>query len=101
MSIKISPVVPPAPVERFVGVGTNAAARLSTGALVFCFPMDYLAWTEGNTRLAESLDRQVSALPDLRGKEILIAGGISPSARKALEDMGWKVQDRQEGQLID
>ncbi|MBS1214115.1 MAG: hypothetical protein H6R26_2732, partial [Proteobacteria bacterium] len=40
------------PVERFVAVGTNAAARLSNGALVFCFPLDYLAWTEENAKLA-------------------------------------------------
>jgi len=89
------------PVERFVGVGTNAAARLASGTMVFCFPLDYLAWTEDNAKLAESLDRQVSTLPDVRGKEIRIAGGISASARKALEGLGWRVQDRQEGQLID
>jgi hypothetical protein len=85
------------PVERFVGVGTNAAARLSNGTVVFCFPLDYLAWTEGNARLAESLDRQLSALLDVRGKEVRIAGGISPRARKGLEDLGWKVQDNQKG----
>ena len=83
------------PVERFVAVGTNAAARLANGAVVFCFPLDYLAWTENNARLAESLDRLVSAFSDVRGKEIRIAGGISPSARKALEGLGWKVLDNQ------
>jgi hypothetical protein len=83
------------PVERFVAVGTNAAARLANGTLVFCFPLDYLAWTEDNAKLAEALDRQVSALPDVRGKEIRIAGGISPNARKALEGLGWKVLDNQ------
>ena len=85
------------PVERFVKVGTNAAARLSTGTVVFCFPLDYLAWTENNARLAEALDRQVSALPDVRGKEIRIAGGISKDARKGLKDLGWKVLDNQKG----
>jgi hypothetical protein len=43
----------------------------------------------------------VSALPDVKQKEIRIAGGISPEARKAVEDLGWKVLDRQSGQLID
>jgi molybdenum cofactor biosynthesis enzyme MoaA len=85
------------PVERFVAVGTNAAARLANGTVIFCFPLDYLAWTEDNARLAESLDRQVSALPDVRGKNIRIAGGISPNARKGLEDLGWKVLDNQKG----
>ena len=81
------------PVERFVAVGTNAAARLANGTIVFCFPLDYLSWTENNAALSESLDRQVNALPDVRGKEIHIAGGISKDARKALEKLGWKVLD--------
>ena len=85
------------PVERFVRVGNNAAARLANGTVVFCFPLDYLAWTEGNAILAESLDQQVSALPDVQGKEIRIAGGISPHARKGLEDLGWKVLDNKKG----
>jgi hypothetical protein len=83
------------PVERFVKIGTNAAARLANGTVVFCFPLDYLSWTENNAALAESLDRQVNALPDVRGKEIRITGGISKDARKALEDLGWKVLDNQ------
>jgi len=69
--------------------------RLANGTVVFCLPLDYLAWTEDNAKLADYLDRQVSALPDVRGKEIRIAGGISPSARKALEGLGWKVLDNQ------
>ena len=80
-----------------IETGTNAAARLANGTVVFCFPSDYLVWTENNARLAESLDRQVSALSDVRGKEIRIAGGISPQARKALESLGWKVLNNQKG----
>ena len=90
-----------APVERFVGVGTNVTARLSNGTIVFCFPLDYLVWTENNAKMAASLDRQVSSIPDLRGKEVRISWSVSQTARKALEDLGWKVQDHQEGQLID
>ena len=83
------------PVERFVKIGTNAAARLANGTVIFCFPLDYLSWTENNAALAESLDQQVNALPDVRGKEIRITSGISKDARKALEDLGWKVLDNQ------
>ncbi|NOS74839.1 MAG: hypothetical protein HOP36_09960 [Methyloglobulus sp.] len=84
-------------VERFVGVGNNAAARLSNGAVVFCFPLDYLAWTEANANLADALNRQVDSLPKVQGKEIRIAGGISAAARRALESLGWKVVDNQKG----
>ncbi|MEI7994948.1 MAG: hypothetical protein WCH01_08615, partial [Methylococcaceae bacterium] len=83
------------PVERFVAVGTNAAARLANGTVVFSFPLDYLSWTENNAALAESLNLQVNDLPDVRGKEIRIIGGISKDARKALEKLGWKVLDNQ------
>jgi hypothetical protein len=39
----------------------------------------------------------VNALPDVRGKEIRIAGSIGKVARKALEDLGWKVLDQPKG----
>jgi hypothetical protein len=88
-------------IERFVPVGTNAAARSGNGSVLFCLPVDYLAWTEANASLAAALDRQVSTMQEVRGKEIRLAGGISPTARTALEAMGWTVHDRQEAQLMD
>lgn len=84
------------PIERFVPVGTNAAARLASGTVVFCFPLDYLAWTEDNARLARTLDLQVSGMNGVRGKEVRMTGGISPRARTALEGMGWTVRDKLE-----
>jgi hypothetical protein len=84
-------------VERFVEVGNNAAARLTNGKVVFCFPLDYLAWTEANASLADALNRQVNTLVNVQGKEIRLTGGISTTARKALESLGWKVVDKQEG----
>lgn len=85
------------PVVRFVGLGNNAAARLASGVVVFCFPLDHLAWTENNARLAYQLDGAVSALPGVRGKEIRLTGGISPRARKSLESLGWKITDNRKG----
>ncbi|MEQ1739773.1 MAG: hypothetical protein ABL884_07685 [Methyloglobulus sp.] len=85
------------PVERFVAVGNNAAARLADGKVIFCFPLDYLAWTQANASLADALNRQVDTLPKVQGKEIRIVGGISATARKALESLGWKVVDNQKG----
>ena len=78
-------------IDRFVGLGNNVAARLASEVLVMCFPVDYLSWTESNAKLAFALDKHIRALPDLKGKEIRLAGGISPQARQALEGMGWKV----------
>jgi hypothetical protein len=84
-------------IERFVPVGTNAAARLANGTILFCFPTDYLVWTDANAALASALDRHVGRLGGTRGKEIRLAGEISPRARNALEVLGWKVHERQEG----
>lgn len=84
------------PIERFVPVGTNAAARLADGTVLFCFPLDFLAWTEGNAALAQALDSQVNALPEVRGKELRVGGGVSLLARKALEAYGWNLTDRQD-----
>jgi hypothetical protein len=83
-------------IERFVPLGTNAAARLANGRILFCFPVDYLVWTEANATLALALEQSLSGLPDVRGKEVILAGGISSTARKALEGLGWTVRDRQE-----
>jgi hypothetical protein len=82
-------------IERFVPVGPNAAARLANGTMLFCFPTDYLVWTEANAVLASALDRQVGSLSETRGKEIRLTGGISPRARESLEALGWKVYDQQ------
>ncbi|WP_139558496.1 hypothetical protein [Methylotetracoccus oryzae] len=83
-------------IERFVPVGTNAAARLANGAILFCFPTDYLVWTDANAALASALDRHIASLSDIRGKEVQLAGGVSPRAREALQALGWKVSDGQE-----
>jgi hypothetical protein len=85
------------PVERFVAVGNNAAARLTNGKVVFCFPLDYLAWTQANASLADALNNQVNTLANVQGKEIRLSGGISKQAQKALEGLGWKVMDKQKG----
>jgi hypothetical protein len=83
-------------IDRFIGLGNNVAARLSSDVVVMCFPVDYLSWTESNAKLAMALDKHISALPGLKGKEIRLAGGISPQARQALQSLGWKVLERLE-----
>jgi hypothetical protein len=74
---------------------------LANGRILFCFPVDYLVWAEANATLALALEQAVSALPDDRGKDVVLAGGISSTARKALEGLGWTVRDRNEKELID
>lgn len=79
------------PVARFVAVGTNAAAQLADGRVVFCFPLDYLVWTPNNAALAEALNQDVSGLTGVSGKEIRLTGDASPRARAELEALGWKI----------
>ncbi|MFH0342250.1 MAG: hypothetical protein ACHBNF_08990 [Chromatiales bacterium] len=46
-------------------------------------------------------DQKLTAAPGIKVKQLWVAGTVSPLARAALEQHGWKIQDRQEGRLID
>ncbi|MGQ0593834.1 MAG: hypothetical protein ACT4QB_14675 [Gammaproteobacteria bacterium] len=88
-------------VKQFVPLGELAAARLADGTLVFCAPLDHLAWTQTMANYVLAANQNVTAAPGIKAKQLQVAGTVSPLARAALEQHGWKIQDRQEGRLID
>ena len=88
-------------VKQFVPLGELAAARLADGTLVFCAPLDHLAWTQTMANYVLAANQNVTAAPGIKAKQLQVAGTISPVAKAALEQHGWKIQDRQEGRLID
>ena len=88
-------------VKQFVPLGELAAARLADGTLVFCAPLDHLAWTRTMANYVLAANKDVTAAPGIKAKQLQVAGTVSPLARAALEQHGWKIQDRQEGRLID
>ena len=88
-------------VKQFVPLGELAAARLADGTLVFCAPLDHLAWTQTMANYVLAANQNVTAAPGIKAKQLQVAGTVSALARAALEQHGWKIQDRQEGRLID
>ncbi|MGH8480010.1 MAG: hypothetical protein ACREXK_10615 [Gammaproteobacteria bacterium] len=77
-----------------------AAARLTDGTLVFCAPLDHLAWAQTMANYVLLANQNVTAAPG-KAKQLRVAGTVSPLARAALEQHGWKIHDHQEGRLID
>jgi len=88
-------------VEQFVLLEELAAARLADGTLVFCAPLYYLAWIQTMANYALAANQKLTAVPGVKVKQLWVAGRVSSLARAALEQHGWKIQDRQEGRLID
>jgi hypothetical protein len=63
-----------------------------SGSLVGAFPIDYLAWTEELAGSAGIASDQ-SAEHEIRRKELLLEGQVSPQARSALVNRGWKITE--------
>ncbi|MGD9251434.1 MAG: hypothetical protein PVG19_09440 [Desulfobacterales bacterium] len=60
------------------------------GTLLGIFPIDYLAWTTGASRIAASAEKS----PKAKQREIWLEGSASPESNKALTARGWKVKER-------
>ncbi len=78
------------PIARFERVGRFAAGRTQSGTLVFCFPLDMLAWTRTTADLVARLQPILAERGG--GKAAFwITGGVTPLARKSLDAMGLAV----------
>ena len=89
------------PIESFVPIGGLAAARTSSGTLVFNAPLDHLVWTEAMARYITGANQKVSGLSGVTQKQLWVAGTLSPRARQELERLGWEVQERSEARLME
>jgi hypothetical protein len=47
-----------------------------------------------------SVSSAIERIPGIKGKEIWITGTVDPVARKALEEGGWKVEEKVGGRLL-
>ncbi len=70
------------------------------GVLLFHAPLDYLVWTEYLASIFAAVNDAASSLPEVKGKELWLAGNLSPLARRNIEAAGWKVFDNQEVRLL-
>ncbi|QLA20676.1 hypothetical protein [Desulfolutivibrio sulfoxidireducens] len=71
------------PIVRFERVGRFVAGRTASNTIVFCFPLDTLAWTQTIASLATHLH---DALPRLKATKIDIwtTGTLTPLAAKSM-----------------
>jgi len=83
-------------------VDANGVPMLLTksGVVVGIFPLDHVAWTAGFGRKAMAVSSAIKEMQGVTGKEIWITGTVDPLARKALENGGWKVQDKYQEQIL-
>ncbi len=94
------------PLARFVALGRDipvkglGLAQTVDGILVFHAPLDYLVWTEPMARIFHAVDRAANGIAGVKGKELWLAGSLSPLVQKNLESTGWKVVVHKENQLL-
>jgi hypothetical protein len=81
------------PIDSFITIGDISTARTNSGKIVFNVPLDYLTWSKGLAAVASIITQKVALMEGVTGKEIRVAGSMSPLTRESIEKMGWKVQE--------
>ena len=79
------------PIDRFISVGQTSAGVTKDGTLVVNLPLDHMLRTEGSANLVREFESNLSALGDIKKKEIYLTGSTSELNKKSLNDLGWKV----------
>jgi len=79
------------PVKEFISIYDISVAKTSDNKIIFNVPLDYLVWTKGIARVARTLTQEVALMKDVTGREIWVAGKVSPLAKESLEKMGWTI----------
>jgi hypothetical protein len=87
-------------VDRFVSAGGVPLLLTKNGVIVGLFPLDHLAWTAAFARKEMAVSEAIARMPRIQGKEIWISGTVDPVARRALENKGWKVEERVKNRLM-
>ena len=90
------------PIQAFVLVSKLlvVAARTPDGALVVNVPADDVFFTSSLADFFEAARSGLDNVPGVSRKELWIAGGMSPTARKWLTDSGWQVHTDARKQLL-
>jgi hypothetical protein len=71
-----------------------------SGVIVGIFPLDRVAWTAGVAQKLMAASSAIKEMQGVTGKELWITGTVDPVARRALENSGWKVQDKYQEQIL-
>jgi hypothetical protein len=76
------------------GDGTSSGSRpygTADGALVVNVPADHVFFTSSLAGFFRAARSGLDDLAGVSGKQLWIAGGMSPMARKWIEESGWTV----------
>jgi hypothetical protein len=87
-------------VDRFVSAGGVPVLLTKGGVIVGIFPLDHVAWSASFAQKGMSVSDAIDRMQGVKGKELWIAGTVDPMARSALENRGWKVEDRVAEKLL-
>ena len=87
-------------VASFVDANEVPMLLTKSGVVVGIFPLDHVAWTAGFAQKAMAVSSAIKEMQGVTGKELWITGTVDPVARKALENSGWKVQDKYQEQIL-
>jgi hypothetical protein len=81
------------PINEFVTIGQVSAGKTSSGKIIFNAPLDHLIWTKNMAAFASIITRKVSMMEGVTGREIWVAGSMSPLAKESIAKMGWSVKE--------
>jgi hypothetical protein len=81
-------------VQNFVEADNLPLLQRKDGTVVAVLPLDHLAWTQRFANKEKAVSEAIRKIPGVKKKEMLVVGTVNPSARKALEARGWKIEER-------
>jgi hypothetical protein len=87
-------------VASFVNVAGFPMFLTKGGGVVGIFPFDHVAWTSTLAVKERAISEDIQKMPGVKGKELWITGTFDPVAKGALENRGWKIQDRVQDRLL-
>jgi hypothetical protein len=85
--------------DRLLALPRIPALYTKKRTLVVMLPIDYLFWTSRVASVAHALTSHVPTRPRITGRELWIAGNVSPRARHELESLGWAVYEQVSAKL--
>lgn len=87
-------------IAEFIPVGRLAVGRSEDSDLVFCAPVDHLAWTTGAAQTILAANQQLGQIAGARERHLWVTGTVSPLAKRELDNLGWTVRENAEDTLI-
>ena len=86
-------------VDRLLALPRIPALYTKNKRLIVMLPVDYLFWTSRVASVAHALTTHIPSRPRIAGRELWIAGNVSPRARQELESLGWTVYEQVSAKL--